>query len=86
MTGPARTCGGCRHANHGTMDAREGLWACPWTGATDPESECVLRYEGTSDMVHEPYDGANCTWGTGDSVFRSVPRGYEGRPVVRADP
>jgi hypothetical protein len=66
------------------MDAVEGFWACPWIGATDPEAECVLRYEDTGERVHEPYDGTNSTWGTGDPVLRAVPAGYEDRRVIRA--
>lgn len=75
-------CGECRHANHGTEDAAEGLWACPWLGATDPRSPCRIRYKANGQPVFERFDGHNGTWGTGDPTFRAAPRGYEGREVV----
>jgi hypothetical protein len=79
------TCARCRHANHGTMDAEDGFWACPWLGATEPAAPCRIRWADTGAAVHEPFDGSNGTWGRGEPRWRSVPRGYEGRAVVPAD-
>jgi hypothetical protein len=76
------TCRQCRHANHGTLDADDGLWACPWLGATDPHSPCRIYFKDSGAPVFERYDGKNGTWGTGDPLWRSVPQGYEGREVV----
>jgi hypothetical protein len=67
------------------MDAQDGYWACPWLGVTDPESQCRIRYASTGGYVFEQFNGSNCTWGTGDSVWRSPPGGYETRKVVLAD-
>jgi hypothetical protein len=75
-------CSECRHANHGTLDAADGLWACPWLGATAPESPCRIRYRDSGLFVFERYDGSNGTWVAGPGIFRSVPLGYEGREVV----
>ncbi|MFX1535137.1 MAG: hypothetical protein ACFFDI_13010 [Promethearchaeota archaeon] len=78
------TCGNCRHANHGTMDAEDGFWACPWLGATRPEFECLIKYKDTGEYVYEPFDGNNCTWGSTGSIWRSVPKGYQKREVIIA--
>lgn len=78
------TCAACRHANQETMDAADGFWACPWIGATAASSYCLIKYQETGRYVFEPYDGANCTWGTGDPLFRSAPAGYEDRKIVMA--
>lgn len=75
-------CGGCRHANHGTDDAAEGLWACPWIGAVDPESPCRVRYGDDGTAAYEPYDGRNGTWVSAGNSYRVIPWGYENRKVV----
>ena len=79
------TCGTCRHANHGTMDAQDGFWACPWLGATRPDFPCRIKYEDTGEYVYEVFNGTNCTWGTGHPIFRAVPKGYEDRAVIPAE-
>jgi hypothetical protein len=76
------TCGECRHANQGTLDAADGFLACPWIGATDPRSLCLIRYKDSGAHVFERFDGKNCTWGTGDTTFRSAPAGYESREII----
>lgn len=76
----AGTCGQCRHANHGTDDAEEGLWACPWIGPTSPQNACRIKFADTRIPVFEPYDGTNGTWRS-DTGWRSIPQGYEGRKV-----
>ena len=74
--GPGGNCGACRHANHGTLDAEDGCWACPWVGGTAPGRRCRIRYRDTGRFVFEMYDGSNGTWQP-ESVFRSIPKGYE---------
>lgn len=81
----SEVCGECRHANHGTEDAAEGFWACPWIGSTMAGSGCRIRYRATGKAVFELFDGGNCTWGTGDPFFRSTPGGYEDREVELMD-
>lgn len=79
----AKVCGTCRHANHGTMDARGGLLACPWAGGCrGHDAQCVVEFTDTNTMAWEEYDGKNCTWGSGNPVMRSAPAGYEHRPVA----
>jgi hypothetical protein len=80
------TCAECRHSNQGTLDALEGFRACPWAGATADASPCLIRFKDTGEYAFERFDGANCTWGTGDPVFRSAPAGYENRDVVFVGP
>jgi hypothetical protein len=77
-------CVKCRHANHGTMDANGGLWACPWLGGMRSNKSCEITYKD-GKYVFEPYNGKNCTWGSGDPVFRAVPAGYEGKQVFQEE-
>jgi hypothetical protein len=83
-SGDRGLCGECRHANQQTEDATEGLWACPWLGATNFASPCRIQYHDTGNYVFELYDGTNGTWGTAPSFYRTVPLGYEDRVVVPA--
>lgn len=77
-----KTCGTCRHANHNTSDARGGLLACPWLGGCrGKNTACNAEFSNTHELAWELYDGTNCTWGSGDPVFRSAPAGLEGRRV-----
>lgn len=76
-----KTCGNCRHANQGTEDIQEGLWACPWIGGTTFDATCFIKFKDTGDYVFEEFDGTNCTWGTSDSALRGIPKGYENREV-----
>jgi hypothetical protein len=73
-------CGECRHANHHTADAAQGLWACPWLGTTSAESSCEVKYKATGEYAFEFFDGNNATWNR-DALFRAVPAGYEEREV-----
>lgn len=73
-------CRTCRHANHGTEDASDGLLACPWAGSTSPEDVCRVRFLDTGALAFELFDGQNGTWKL-DVSLRSVPPGFENRPV-----
>jgi hypothetical protein len=73
-------CSECRHANQQTADAAEGLWACPWLGATAAETSCEVRFKNTGDYAFEAFDGCNCTWNH-HSPFRALPEGYEDQEV-----
>lgn len=83
-TGERGTCKECRHANQGTMDTEDGFWACPWVGSVDPHGHCQIKYKETGRYVFEPFDGANCTWGTGDSDWRTAPLGYADKEIIPA--
>ncbi len=74
-------CGQCRHANHLTDDALEGFLACPWLGATFANCPCAVVFEDSQTFAFEPYHGNNGTWRI-DSEWRSLPLGYEHRPVT----
>lgn len=79
-------CIQCRHSNHGTEDAQEGFWACPWLGATRPESACRILYKDTGQPVFEEFNRKNGTW-NGSQEYRGAPAGFEDRQVelVRTD-
>ncbi len=79
------TCVQCRHANHGTIDAADGYWACPWLGSTSPDSACRIRFKDTGLLVFEAFDGSNGSWASG-ATHRSIPAGYENRAVEPAGP
>lgn len=81
---PAGRCEDCRHANHGTEDAREGLLACPWLGGNRAGRMCEIAFEDSGAFCFEAYTGTNGTWGSAGSPFRSVPAGYEQRKVIPA--
>lgn len=76
-------CGMCRHANHGTQDAFEGLWACPWIGSVHPCAACLLKYSTDGKPVFELFTGDNGTWNISSAALRTIPHGYETRPVQR---
>jgi hypothetical protein len=80
--GAQTVCSRCRHANQQTEDAQEGLWACPWIGATSAQTVCPIRFADTGRLVFEPFHGDNGTWGSGGESFRSLPAGYEHRAVT----
>ena len=77
-------CIECRHTNHGTMDAEDGFWACPWLGATGPDDPCRIVYADTGLPVFERHDGQNGTWGSAGSAWRAAPAGFQARLVVLA--
>jgi hypothetical protein len=77
---PRGTCQTCRHANHDTMDAEDGFWACPWIGGVRPSDACRVQYTSTNSFAFEPYDGSNGTWNR-DGTLRTLPKGYEGLDV-----
>lgn len=69
-------------ANQGTLDAEDGIWACPWVGFVKPGMNCQIRYQESGEYVFEPFDGSNCAWGTGNPEWRSVPAGYEDKEII----
>lgn len=78
-------CQDCRHANQGTEDTAMGLLACPWLGGMRAGKTCEIKFDDTGHWVFEAFDGKNCTWASGNPLYRSIPRGYETRSVHRAD-
>ena len=78
-------CADCRHANQHTADAAEGIWACPWLGATSAQSPCEVKYKATGAYAFEFFDGCNSTWNR-QALFRALPAGYEDKEVEVSRP
>ena len=70
------TCGNCRHANHDTDDALEGLLACPWFGGTFADIACRVIFRDGDVYAFEAFNGSNGTWRLA-SGFREIPIGYQ---------